>query len=152
MATTSLPKRTPAPVKQFSVFMANRMGRLHELIGLLSSHKVHVLALSVLDTSDSSIIRLVADDPEQARELLRNNGFPFNESELLVVELASAVNLGELITAMLEAELNINYLYSFIPHPEGKSIIALSVEDNDMAEEILKRHQFRVLRQSDISR
>jgi hypothetical protein len=56
------------------------------------------------------------------------------------------------MAALLEAELNINYLYSFIPHPQGKSILALSMEDNDMAEKILKRHQFPVLKQSDISR
>jgi len=56
------------------------------------------------------------------------------------------------MTAFLEAELNINYLYSFIPHPQGKSILGLSMEDNEMAEEVLQRHQFRVLRQTDISR
>jgi len=60
--------------------------------------------------------------------------------------------LNRLMTAFLEAELNINYLYSFIPHPQGKSILGLSMEDNEMAEEVLQRHQFRVLRQTDISR
>jgi hypothetical protein len=152
MATQTPSKRTPDPVKQFSVFTANRMGRLQELTSLLSSNKVHVLALTVLDTSDSSIIRIAVDDPDKARELMGKNGFPFTESDLLVVELDSAVNLGELMTALLETELNINYLYSFIPHPRGKSILALSMEDNEMAEEVLKRHQFRVLRQTDISR
>jgi hypothetical protein len=56
------------------------------------------------------------------------------------------------MAALLEAELNINYLYSFIPHPHGKSIVALSMEDNDLAEQALRRHQFRTLRQTDISR
>jgi hypothetical protein len=56
------------------------------------------------------------------------------------------------MAALLEAELNINYLYSFIPHPHGKSLLALSMEDNEMAEQALTRHQFRVLRQMDISR
>src|SRR4029079_17889929 len=108
--------------------------------------------LTVLDTSDSSIIRIAVDDPDKARELMGKNGFPFTESDLLVVELDSAVNLGELMTALLETELNINYLYSFIPHPRGKSILALSMEDNEMAAHVLHHHHFRVLNQSDISR
>ena len=138
-------------VIQFSVFTPNRLGRLHDLIRLLSARNVHVLALMVLDTTDSAIIRLVVDDPDRARELLVQEGFPFTESYLVTVEVDSS-NLSRLMAALLEAELNINYLYSFIPHPQGKSIVALSMEDNDLAEQALKRHQFRTLRQTDISR
>jgi hypothetical protein len=105
----------------------------------------------VLDTTDSSIIRLVVDDPDHARDLLVRQGFPFSESRLVVVEV-SPTELNRLMAALLEAELNINYLYSFIPHPQGKSILALSMEDNDLAEQALRRHQFRTLRQTDISR
>lgn len=138
-------------VVQFSVFTPNRLGRLHDLIRLLSARNVHVLALMVLDTTDSAIIRLVVDDPDRARDLLVQEGFPFTESYLITVEVQST-DLSRLMSALLEAELNINYLYSFIPHPQGKSIVALSMEDNDLAEQVLKRHQFRTLRQSDISR
>ena len=152
MIAKVIPARGSDAVKQFSVFTANRLGRLHDLVKLLNSHEVHVLALTVLDTTDSSILRFVVDDPERARELLLEHGFPFNESELLAVELGSATRLNDLMAALLEAELNVNYLYSFIPQPQGKSILALSMEDNEMAEQTLKRHQFRVLRQPDISR
>jgi hypothetical protein len=152
MAARTTAGRRADPVAQFSVFTANRLGRLHDLVRLLGGHGVHVLALTVLDTTDSSIIRFVVDDPDAARNLLVEQGFPFTESQLLAVELDSAGDLGGLMAALLEAELNINYLYSFIPHPQGKSIIGLSMEDNDIAEQILQRHQFRVLKQSDISR
>jgi hypothetical protein len=144
--------RQPDAVKQFSVFTANRLGRLHDLVALLNSHSVHVMALMVLDTTDSAIIRLVTDDPDKTRELLHTNDFAFTESDSVVVEVDSATELNGLMTALLEAEININYLYSFIPHPHGKSLLALSMEDRDMAEKILQRHQFRVLRQADISR
>lgn len=144
--------RQPEPIMQFSVFTPNRLGRLHELIALLGSHNVHVLALTVLDTTDSAIIRLVLDDPDKARRLLRDQEFPFTESRIAVVEVSSTDEMTRLVTALLEAELNINYLYSFIPHPNGKSLLALSLEDHDMAEQVLMKHQFRVLRQSDISR
>ncbi len=140
------------PVKQFSVFMPNRLGRLHDLIGLLGSREVHVLAITILDTTDSSIARLVVDDPENARRLLQDNGFPFTESELLVVEIAAATDLNKLMSALLEAELNINYLYCFIPQFQGKSFMAMSMEDNEVGEKVLRQHAFRVLRQADISR
>jgi hypothetical protein len=136
---------------QFSVFTPNRLGRLHDLIGLLSTHDVHVLALMVLDTTDSAIIRLVVDDPDRARDLLVQQEFPFTESRLVVVEVNPS-DLNRLMAALLQAELNINYLYSFIPHPQGKSMLALSMEDNDLAEQVLRRHQFRTLKQADISR
>src|SRR5262252_3859888 len=102
--------RGPDWAIQFSVFTPNRLGRLHDLIGLLAAHNVHVLALMVLDTTDSAIIRLVVDDPEHGRDLLRQEAFPFTESRLVVVE-ANPSELNRLMAALLQAELNINYLY-----------------------------------------
>src|SRR5277367_2965418 len=148
----AVPARQPEPVRQFSVFTANRLGRLRDLVSLLSSNHVDILALTVLDTTDSAIIRLVTDDPDKTRDLLRQQDIAFTEGQLVAVELDSATQLNGLMTALLEAELNINYLYSFIPHPHGKSILALSLEDSEMAEHVLKIHQFRLLRQADISR
>lgn len=147
-----MPARRADPVRQFSVFTANRLGRLHDLFKGLSTHNVHILAVTILDTTDSAIIRFVVDDPEKARGLLGAQGFPFTESDLLVVEVESTTKLNEVIAALLEAEVNVNYLYTFIPHPQGKSLLALSIEDNEIAEQVLRHHQFRVLRQSDISR
>jgi hypothetical protein len=127
------------------------LGRLHDLIGSLGAHGLHVLALMVLDTTDSGIIRVVVDEPEHARELLAKEGFPFTETTVVVVE-ATSTELTRLMSVLLEAELNVNYLYSFIPHPHGKSILALRVEDNEVAEQALAQNQFRVLKQADISR
>jgi len=138
-------------VVQFSVFTPNRLGRLHDLVRVMNPNGVHILALTVLDTTDSAIIRFVVDDPDRARELLVQEAFPFTESSVVAVE-ATPTDLSRLMSTLLQAELNINYLYSFIPHPHGKSIIALSLEDNELAEQALKREQFRTLRQVDISR
>src|SRR5689334_17466448 len=107
--------RQPEPVKQFSVFTANRLGRLHDLVSHFGKELVHVLAITVLDTTDSSIIRLVVDDPQKARKFLHEHGLAFTESDLLVVELTDTEDLVRLMAALLEAELNVNYLYSFIP-------------------------------------
>ena len=151
MPTQTAQGRQPDAVVQFSVFTPNRLGRLHDLVGLFGTHGVHVLALMILDTTDSAIIRVIVDDPEKARELLSRDGFPFTESQMVVVE-ANSTDLGRLMSVLLQAELNVNYLYSFIPHPQGKSILALSMEDNEMAEQALRRQQFTTLRQTDISR
>src|SRR3954454_13768689 len=101
MTTSALRARTPESVAQFSVFTPNRMGRLHDLIMLLSSHAINVLAITVLDTTDSAIIRLIVDDPDKAHELLTNEGFAFSKSEMVVVKIDAATNLNRLMAALL---------------------------------------------------
>lgn len=153
MTATAIQKgKTPDSIKQFSVFTANQTGRLRDLVSLLNSNGVHVLALTVLDATDSAIIRLVTDDPDRTRELFHKNEFPYSESDLLVVEFDSTTELNKLMSALLEAEINVNYLYSFIPHPNGKSLLAFHMDDSDIAAQVLKNHQFRTLLQADISR
>jgi hypothetical protein len=106
----------------------------------------------VLDTTDSAIIRLVVDDPEAARDLLQEHGFPFSESDLLVVEIESEFRLKDVLSALLQAEINIHYIYSFMTRSQDSTALALNLEDRDVAEEALRRHQFKVLGQADISR
>ena len=105
-----------------------------------------------VDLTDSAIIRCVVDDPEKARTLMHEHKFPFTESPVVVVEMDTPAELNRAMAALLEAELNINHLYSFIPHPRGKSIAALSMEDNEMGEQVLRQHQFQVLKQIDLAR
>ena len=140
------------PVKQFSVFAENRVGRLYDLTALLKDHNVHVMAMSVLDTTDSAIVRLIVDDPEKAREIMIGNDFPYAETEILAVEITDESDLKGVLSALLEAEINIHYLYSFLKRPEGKSALAVNAEDIDIAAQSLNRRGFRVLSQRDISR
>ena len=152
MPTETAQQRNREPVKQFSVLTANRVGRLHDLVGVLAAGGVHVLAVGMLDATDNAVIRIVVDDPDKARVLLQDHNLPFTESELVVVALQRTEELGRLMAALLEAELNINYLYAFIPHPDDQSLLALSMEDNETAETVLQKSRFRILRQADISR
>jgi hypothetical protein len=140
------------PVKQFSVFTANQVGRLHELTALLKQNDVHVMAITVLDSADSAIVRLVVDDPDKARELMINNDFPYSEADLLVVEIDDESKLTLVLSALLEAEVNIHYIYSFIKRPKGKAALALSVEDPDVAAQSVAQRGYKVLSQADISR
>ena len=140
------------PVKQFSVFAENRVGRLHDLTTLLRENNVHVMAITVLDTTDSAIIRVILDDPDKARELMVNNDFPYTEVDILAVEIIDEFELKGVLAALFEAEINIHYVYSFIKRPEGRSALAISAEDIDVATQALNRRGFQVLTQRDIAR
>lgn len=139
-------------VKQFSVFAENRVGRLHDLTALLKENDVHVMAITVLDTTDSAIIRLIVDDPDKARELMVNNDFPYTECDVLAIEITDESELKGVLAALFEAEINVHYVYSFIKRPEGKSALAINAEDTDVAAQALNQRGFRVLTRQDISR
>jgi hypothetical protein len=141
-----------APVKQFSVFAENRLGRLYDLISLLKAHNVHVMGMTVLDTTDSAIVRFIVDDPDKARELMVNNDFPYVECTVLAVEISDESQLKGVLAAFFEAEINIHYVYSFIKRPEGKCAVVINAEDDDVAAQALSTRGFRVLTQRDISR
>jgi hypothetical protein len=140
------------PVRQFSVFAENRVGRLHDLTSLLKKNNVHIMAITVLDTTDSSIIRVIVDDPDKARELMVNNDFPYGECSILVVEVGDEAELSGVLAALLEAEINIHYVYSFIRRPADRSALAINTEDPDTAAQALANRGYKVLQQSDISR
>lgn len=140
------------PVKQFSVFAENRIGRLNDLVALFREHNVHIVAITVLDTTDSAIMRLIVDDPDRARELMVNNDFPYTECEVVAIELGDESKLRTVLAALFEAEINVHYVYSFIKRPEGGAALAMSVEDSDVAAQALNRCGFKVLCQRDISR
>lgn len=140
------------PVKQFSVFAENRLGRLFDLTTLLRKNDVHVIAITVLDTTDSAIVRFIVDDTDKARELMINNDFPYVECDILAIEIADESQLNGILAALFEAEINIHYIYSFIKRPDGRGALAVNVEDSDIAAQALNQRGFRVLTQHDISR
>jgi hypothetical protein len=140
------------PVRQFSVFAENRVGRLHELTALFKLHAVHIMAITVLDTTDSAIMRLIVDDREKARELMVNNDFPYTECDVLAVEITDETDLQAVLAALLEAEINVHYVYSFIKRPHSRAALAINVEDADVAAQALNQRGFKVLTQRDIAR
>ncbi len=140
-------------IRQFSVFMENKAGRLLDLVKLLGDSQVHIVALTILDSIDASIVRLVVDDPARARGVLLEHTIAFTESTLVVVELpSSAEDLSSVLSALLQAECNIYFSYSFLTRPRGKAALAMHVDDNDIAMSVLAQNQFKILSQKDISR
>lgn len=140
------------PVKQFSVFIENRVGRLFDLVAMLTAHNVHIMAMTTIDTTDTAIDRMVVDDPDRARELFAANNFAFSECDVLAVEFSDESQLKHLLGALVAVEVNVHYAYSFIMRPEGKCALVLNCEDNDLAAQSLNGRGFKVLTRQDISR
>ncbi|NJM55846.1 MAG: acetolactate synthase [Verrucomicrobiae bacterium] len=140
------------PIRQFAIFAENKVGKLNELVGALASHNIHPLALSTQDTTDSAIVRLVVDDPAGAERLLLDHGYTFSRSDLLGVEMDAASDLRYVLAALMEAEINIHYVYPFVTRPNGKCGLVMHVDDYDISVHVLQNRQLRVLRQGDVSR
>ncbi len=140
-------------VKQFSIFLKNKVGALLDVVKMLQEHAVLVLALSVQDSADAAIVRVVVSDPERVQELFAMQEIPCSICDLVVVELKEGANeLGKLLTALLMAEVNIHGSYALLTRPRGNCALALHVEDDECAGAVLRSHGFRILSQADISR
>jgi len=153
-ATAKTAEKISGPrVKQFSIFLPNKVGALSEIVKLLHERNIDVLALDVQDSAECAIVRIIVSDPEQAQEHFDLHDIPFSASNILVVELREgASELPKLLSALLMAEVNIHGSYGLLTRPRGNTALALHVEDNDCAIAVLTSHRFRVLSQMDISR
>ncbi|HWA28246.1 MAG TPA: acetolactate synthase [Lacunisphaera sp.] len=140
------------PIKQFSVFIENRVGRLHDLVSLLAKHNVRVMAMTTIDQTDTALDRIIVDDPERARELMAANNFFFTECDVIVVEFSDESKLPAVLAALIAVEINVHYAYAFLVRPKGRSALVLSLEDNDLAASALNTRGFKILSQRDISR
>lgn len=140
------------PVVQFSLFTQNKLGKLHDVIRLLNDNDVHVMALTILDATETAVLRVVVDDPDQARILFLEHNLFYNECHVVGLEVRTEADVKGALGALLQAEINIHYTYSFISRPEGRSALVLSLEEPEEAARCLSRCGFRVLNQEDISR
>ena len=140
-------------VRQYNVFLANRMGALLDLVRRFETTDVKLVALTVVETADCAIIRLVPSDPERAYEILTQAKFPFTESDLLVVKLPD--NDQPLLTickALLAAEINIHYAYPLMIGigPMGNTAVAMHVEDHETAVNTLSTQGFTIFTEDDL--
>ena len=114
---------------------------------------IDVLGLTVQESVDVSVVRLVVSDPDSAETLFMERGIPFGTCDLLAVELPEGVDdLHKSLHGLLTGETNIDFLYPLLVRPRGKAVLALHVEDIDVAGAVLEAEGFRVLKQADLSR
>lgn len=140
-------------VRQYNVFLANRLGALLDLVRVFETTDVRIVALTVVESSDCAIIRIVPSDPERAYEILQRAKLPFTESDLLVVKLPD--NDQPLLTickALLSAEINIRYAYPLMigVGPMGNTAMAFNVEDHESAANFLSQQGFTIFSENDL--
>ena len=139
-------------VVQFSVFLRNKVGALMDVVKLLNEHHVQVLATSIEASADTAIVRIVVSDPESVEGIFHLHSIPYSSCPLVVVEFKEAVQFGDMLAALLAAEVNIFGAYALLTRPHGLAALALHVEDNDCAANVLSRSGFNILTQHDLSR
>ena len=140
-------------VHQFSVFLPNKVGAMLEVVKLLNSHHVDVVALSIAESTDSAIARIVVSDPDLVRNLFVEHNIPFGICEMVVVEMTEVSGqLSKLLAALLMAEVNVHFTYPLLTRPRGFAALALHVDDTDCASSVLRGEGFKILSQADISR
>jgi hypothetical protein len=143
----------PMTVRQFTVFLENRVGRLQSLVRALEEQEAHrhIVGLSVEELADTALVRLIYSHADFARQSLRAAGFAFGETELLVVEIPKRgrQSLVSLCSALLAAEINVHYVYPLLWPPAG-SALALSVDDTILAAQLLLKKNFRLIGESDL--
>ena len=141
-------------VRQFNVFLANRIGGLMDVVRRFESTDVRIVALTVVDSSDCAIIRMVLSDPERATEIFHQAKLPFTESDLLVVQLPdSRQPLVQICKALLSAEINIHYAYPLLigVGPQESSAVAIHVDDHETAVHVLLDKGFTIFTENDLN-
>lgn len=139
-------------VKQLSVFIENREGRLAEVLQVLKENEVNMLSLSLADTSEYGLLRLIVSKPDTAKKALREKGFSAMLSEVLAVQLDHKVGkLQELVEVICEADVNIEYLYAMTTGKENAAII-LKASDADRAVEALQTQGVKLYTQQEIEK
>jgi len=138
-------------VRQFNVFLANRVGGLLSVVRRFEISDVRIVSLTVIDSADCAIIRMVLSDPERAREIFAQAHLPITESDLLVVRLPDNDQpLLAIFKQLLQAEVNINYAYPLMIGPKGNAALALHVEDIESAAKTLHRGGFQLYTENDL--
>src|SRR5256885_5110242 len=140
-------------VKQFSVFVPNKVGAMLEIVKLLSAHHAHDVALRVSESTDSAIARIIADDPQRVEKLFREKNIAFGVSQVVIVEMREvATQLVKLLAALVMAEVNVHFAYPLLIRPRGFAAIALHLDDTECASSVLTGEGFKILSQDDITR
>ncbi len=140
-------------VRQLAVFLENQVGTLLSIVRLMNDNHVVVLGLSIKESTDATIVRLLVSDPDTVQALFMERGIPFSTTDMIVVELRhGAVGLADCLKALQEAETNINFAYPVLSQPGDRSSLALSVEDAEFGASVLLEAGFKLLYQEDLSR
>lgn len=139
-------------IRQFTVFLENRVGQLLEVVRRFEGSSVRIVAFSISDSAECAFVRLLLSHPEEGREILERAGLAIIESDLIGVELPDGPQpLLQICTALLQAEVNIIQAYPIIVRPHGRAAVALMVDNIDLGLETLASKQFTTITEGDLA-
>ena len=134
-------------VKQLSIFLENRAGRLAEIARLIGEARVNIRALSLADTSDFGILRLIVNDVDKALKVLRDSGHTVSLTDVVAVEIPdSPGGLASVLDTLCSASINVEYMYAFVEKATDKAVVIFRFEDVDAAIKILKKAGISMLK------
>ena len=126
-------------INQISVFIENKTGRLAEITELLGEANVDLRAVSIGDTTDFGILRMIVDDPEKAEKALRSKGLAMNVTQVIGLEVDDVPGgFAKAVRLLSDNGISVEYMYAFNTGPAGKASIIIRVSDNAAAAEVLR--------------
>ena len=138
-------------IKQLSVFVENKPGRLTEITRTLNESAIDIRALSIADTKDFGILRLIVNRPCQAEEVLKGAGFTVSLTEVIAIGIKDEPGgLAEAMHVLYENQVSVEYMYAFISRTNGMAFVILRVDDNKRSIEILQKNGIHILQNQDI--
>ena len=133
-------------VEQISVFLENKAGRLAEVADVLGREGINIRALSLADTTDFGILRLIVNDRERAKKALKEAGFTVGITQVIAVEVEDKPGgLAKILKLLADEGINVEYMYAFVERSSGNAVLIFKFEDLDKAIEVLQSHGVRVI-------
>jgi hypothetical protein len=132
-------------IKQISIFMENKPGRMARVANALADANVNIRALTIAEAGDFGIVRMVVDDTEKGYKVLRDEGFTVSETEVLAVEIQdSPGGLYEIANTLGENNINVDYAYAFVTAKAERAMLILRVDDISGATRVLSEAGVRI--------
>ncbi|SRR6056297_2849945 len=133
-------------VEQISIFLENRAGRLAEVTSILSEVGINIRALSLADTTDFGVLRMIVDDTEKARNALKENGFTLGKHDVIAVEVPDKPGgLHQLLEMLSRRGVNVEYMYAFVRNSGDNAIMIFRFDDLEKAVQVLKDNDVQVI-------
>jgi len=137
--------------EQISVFLENKSGRLAEVMRVLGAAQVNIRALSIADTSDFGILRIIVNDKEKALAVLKANNFTVSKTEVIAVEVPDTPGgLSKILDLLDSQKVNVEYMYAFIERHSENALIIFRFDENDRAIEVLQKAGITILSSQEI--
>lgn len=133
-------------VEQLAIFLENKSGRLAEITSILADNDINIRALSVADTADFGILRLIVDKIDNAKSVLKENGFTVGATTVIAVEVPDRIGgLASVLKIIDESNLNVEYMYSIVNKMSEEAILIMRFDEVDKAIQVLQDHDITIL-------